>query len=334
VSPIAVGLGWAGALAPAEYAPLAVQAEALGFDALVVYGDLLFQPPALPLLLMAQATERVGLVLGCLNPFTAHPVEIAGQLAFLDAASGGRATLGLVRGAWLDQLGIDQRRAITAVRETHEIVSRLLCGDDGGFAGRVFSLAAGLRINAPVLRERVPLTIGTWSPKLAALAGEIADEVEIGGTANPAMVGLVRERIAPGERAAGRRPGAVALSVNAVTVVDEDGDAARRLARREGALYVEVVAALDPTLQVDPELRARLRAALARGDADGAGALIPDDLLAAFVIAGTSGEVADQILALAQAGARRVYLGAPFGATMAGGIDLLGRRVLPAVAAA
>ena len=77
-----------------------------------VYHDLLFQPAIYPLLLMAQATERVRLGPAALNPFTLHPVEIAGQIAALDAASGGRAYLGLVRGA----LARPSSRSTTAAR--------------------------------------------------------------------------------------------------------------------------------------------------------------------------------------------------------------------------
>ena len=40
----------------------------------------------------------------------------------------------------------------------------------------------------------------------------------------------------------------VGIVVGAVTVVDEDGDAARERARREVAMYLEVVGGLDPTL--------------------------------------------------------------------------------------
>ena len=43
-----------------------------------------------------------------LNPYTLHPVEIAGQIAALDAVSNGRAYLGLVQGAWLDELGLHE----------------------------------------------------------------------------------------------------------------------------------------------------------------------------------------------------------------------------------
>src|SRR5947199_10399677 len=83
----------------AEYRALARQVEEYGFDVLSVYGDLMFQPPIGPLLLMAEATTRIRLGPASVNPYTLHPVEIAGQIARLDAVSGGRAYPGLSRGA-------------------------------------------------------------------------------------------------------------------------------------------------------------------------------------------------------------------------------------------
>ena len=67
-----------------------------------------------------------------LNPFTTHPVEIAGQVAALDAESGGRAFLGLAAGAWLDRLGLDTAPA--ADRDPGDVGDRgpLLAGDDVG----------------------------------------------------------------------------------------------------------------------------------------------------------------------------------------------------------
>ena len=80
-----------------------------GFDVVTVFNDLFFQPALPALLEIAQATERVRVGPSCLNPFTLHPVEIAGQVAALDLASRGRAFLGLAAGAWLDALGLDTR---------------------------------------------------------------------------------------------------------------------------------------------------------------------------------------------------------------------------------
>ena len=91
-----------------------------------------------------------------LNPSTLHPVELAGQAAALDLASGGRAYLGLVAGAWLDRLGLDERAPVARMREAVEIVRRLLAGDRSGFAGSHFSLAPGAGFKYEPVRESDP----------------------------------------------------------------------------------------------------------------------------------------------------------------------------------
>ena len=200
--------------------------------------------------MIAAATERVRLGPAALNPSTLHPVELAGQAAALDLASDGRAYLGLAAGAWLDRLGLDERAPVARMREAVEIVRRLLAGDRSGFAGSHFTLAAGAGFNYEPARERIPLMIGTWKPRMAALAGEVADEVKIGGSANPAMVELMRRWIGNDD---------VGIVVGAVTVVDEDGDAARERARREVEMYLEVVGELDPTIDGPAAARERRR---------------------------------------------------------------------------
>jgi 5,10-methylenetetrahydromethanopterin reductase len=116
-----------------------------------------------------------------------------------------------------------------------------------------------------------------------------------------------------------------------VTVVDEDGAAARARARREVAMYLAVVAELDPTVQIPPDLLARIKQHLAVGDHSGAGLLIPDEILNVFAFCGTPEQVAAQAQRLIDAGVSRIEFGTPHGFTDADGIDLLGRRVLPAL---
>ncbi len=316
---------------PAEYTTLARQAEATGFDALTVYGDLMFQPPIGPLLLMAQATTRIRLGAAGYNPYTLHPAEIAGQIATLDAVSGGRAYWGIVRGAWLDSLGLAQPRPVTTVREAIGVVRHLLARRRAAFNGEIFHLSAHNILQYDVRRAEVPLLIGAWGPRLAAVAGELADEVKIGGSANPAMVSRMRERITVGTERAGRAPDAVGIVVGAVTVVDEDGAVARRKAKAELALYLPTVAALDPTVAVDPELLARVRAATERGTPNEAAALISDSLLRPFAFAGTPADIITQADELFAAGASRVEFGTPHGLSDALGVRLLGERVLPAL---
>ncbi len=303
-----------------EYVELARLAERAGFDVVSVYNDLLFQPAIYPLLLMAQATERVRLGPAALNPFTLHPVEIAGQIAALDAVSRGRAYLGLVRGSWLDALGIEPRRPLTALREAVAIIRRLLSGDAQGFEGELFSLAPGARLHYKPLRADVPLLIGTWAPRVAAFAGQAATEVKIGGTANPELVPLMRSWIGNDR---------VGIVVGAVTVVDEDAAAARERARAEAALYFPVVAGRDPTLDLPAGLVEDVSRLVDAGDRQAAGKLIPDRLLDKLAFAGTPEQVARQAAALYEAGAARVEFGTPHGLESRAGIELLARRVVP-----
>ncbi|MDQ2961341.1 MAG: LLM class flavin-dependent oxidoreductase, partial [Candidatus Dormibacteraeota bacterium] len=271
---------------PARYATLARAAEDLGFDGVRVFADIGFQPPALALATIAAATSRVRIGAACQNPLLTHPVEIAGQVAALDLASGGRAYVGLARGAWLDGLGVDTSRPIARLADSAEIIRRLLAGDDSGYAGDVLGVAPGVRLQFALPARPVDLLVGTWGERTARWASGCAAEVKIGGSANPDMVRVMRRWL-------GASP--TRIVVGAVTVCDTDRCVARSMARREVALYLDVVAGLDPSVTVPPDVRQRIASALQRGDHAGAGAAVPDELLDRFAFAGTPADIASQI---------------------------------------
>ena len=321
------GIGLQGDRRASEYGALGHLAEHLGFGVVTVFGDLGYQPPFGPLLEVAAATKRVRLGPSCLNPYTMHPAEIAGQIAALDAASKGRAYLGLVKGAWLASVGIAQPRPLRAIREAAAVVQLLLSGDPSGYAGEMFKVEPGFRLRYQVERGRVPLLIGAWGERTAALAGEIADEVKVGGSANPDLARVMKDRLEVASRKAGRRAPLVVLG--AVTVVDDDGAAARERARSAVAMYFEVVARLDPTLDVDDRLVRDVGIRVKEGDHRGAGRLIPDHLLDRFAFSGSPEQVASQVRSLFEAGASRVEFGAPLGLRTDEGLRMLGEKVLP-----
>jgi 5,10-methylenetetrahydromethanopterin reductase len=321
-----LGLGLQGDASLASYGPAARLVEEAGFSVVAMFNDLWFQPPLAGLLEVARATRRVRVGCACHNPFTVHPWEIAGQTALLDQASGGRAFVGLAAGAWLDELGIDHARPAEAVREAWEVVRRLLAGDREGFAGRRFTVPPGRGLRFARPRGAVPLLVGAWGERLASFAGEQAEELKLGGSASPAMLRVMAGRAAAGRR---QRPEPLRLVAGAVTVVDDDREAARALARREVALYLPVVAGRDPTVEIEPELLDRLRALAAREAFADAAALISDDLLDRFAFAGTPGDVAAQAEALFDAGCGRVDFGPPHGIDPRGGVRLLAREVAP-----
>ena len=294
-----LGLGLLSDQQPAAYERIARRAEEAGVDVLSVFHDLLYQPAIGPLLLMARATERIRLGPAALNPFTLHPYEIAGQTAMLDLVSNGRAYVGIARGAWLDRLGLEEERPLTALREAVEIVTKLLAGDASGVEGSRFRLAPDTVLAYERARTRVPLLIGTWGRRTAAWAGTVADELKLGGSANPDLVPVMREWLANDD---------VRIVVGCVTVVDEDGDWARERARAAVAPYLEVVAQRDPTLELRPG---------------------QEPPLDRFTIAGTPEQVAVRVEELWAAGADRVELGTPQGRTTEAGVELICDRVLP-----
>ena len=100
------------------------------------------------------------------------------------------------------------------------------------------------------------------------------------------------------------------IVLGAVTVVDEDGAAARAFARETVQRYFAVVARLDPTLTDVPHR-------------------ITDALLDRFAFAGTPDEVARHVDDVFAAGACRVEFGAPFGLEPETGLRLLAAKVLP-----
>ncbi len=313
------------------YGALAAQVEAYGFDVVSVYNDLLYQPAWLPLLMIAQNTRHIRLGVAAVNPFTCHPINIAGNLALLDEISRGRAYLGIARGSWLEFLNIEPEEPITALREAFACVQHLLKQSREPFHGKFFSLAGGDTLRWNILRADIPLLLGAWGEQTIRACLPYVSEIKIGGTTNPRVVKKIRAIVDDAAMQHGRNARAIDLVVGAVTVVDQDGVAARALAKRQAALYLPVIAKLDPTLAIEPELLARVNDAAAAYDFERAGNLISDELLSQLAFAGTPDQVSEQARALFSAGAARVEFGTPHGITTQEGLNLLGERVLVAL---
>lgn len=317
---------------PSEYIGLAKLVNTYAFDAVTVYCDLPYQPSYGPLLLMAPHIQKARLGPAGIAPSRIHPLDIASQTALLAHLAKGGVYIGLVRGAWLEAHGIPEvKPPVQAMREAVEILRYMLSGEEGGYKGKLYQLAAHVSASYPLPQGHIPLLIGTWGRSLAALAGETADEVKIGGSANPDMVPIMQGYVAVGERCAGREPGTVGVVVGAVTVVDEDRDTARAAARKSAALYLPVVAPLDPSLQIEPELLRRIKTLVEQQQLEAAAQQISDELLDKFAFSGNPDDIVRQSEALFAAGARRIEFGTPHGLPSERGIKLLGEKVLPAL---
>jgi 5,10-methylenetetrahydromethanopterin reductase len=282
---------------------------------------MLYQPAWLPLLEMARHTSRVQIGPAAVNPFTCHPLNIAGNMALLAEAANGRVYLGIARGAWLDFVGIQPTQPITALYDAIRCIRHLWQQSTEPFASDYFPVAGGDALRWPLLQTDIPIMLGSWGQRTIRACRKQVQSVKLGGTANPDVVRWLRQIV--GETAE--------IVVGAVTVVAEDGAAARQLARHEVALYLPVVAELDKTLAIEPERLQRIKQAAAAYDFDQAATYISDELLQKFAFAGTPDQIVAQTEALFAAGVDRVEWGTPHGLTTASGLRLLGERVLPSI---
>lgn len=316
-----------------DYIALAKLVDEYAFDAVTVYCDAPFHPSYAPLMLMAPHISRARIGPAAVPPARIHPLDIAAQTALLADVARAGVYIGLARGGWLSDHGINEiEPAIQAIRESVEIIRRLLAGESAAYDGQIYQIAAHVRAPYPLPADDIPLLIGTWGRKLAALAGELADEVKIGGSANPNVIPVIADYIAVGEERAGRERGSVGLVIGAVSVIDADRERARWTARKSVSLYLPIASRLDPTIEIDPQLMARVQAHVQAGEDDQAAQLIPDGLLERFAFAGNPADIISQCEALFDAGAGRIELGTPHGVQdAAAGIQLIGQEVIPAL---
>ena len=149
----------------AEYITLAQTAEAAGFDQLWISNDLFLRSAPVILAAVAQATERIEIGSGILNPYTIHPAELAMLAATMDELSGNRFNLGLAAGAgeFFKWVGLEQRTPLAAVRETLIAVRALLRGERAPIDGRFLQWQdeAYLRFHPPrncVVRLFLPVS--------------------------------------------------------------------------------------------------------------------------------------------------------------------------------
>lgn len=174
---------------PEDLVEQAVQAEAAGFDAVVVSEH--FHPwvdddsaagfAFSTIGAMAQATTRVDLITGVTTPlFRFHPGVVAQAAATLDRLSDGRFILGVGTGENINEgpLGYEfpaypERNA--RMTEALEIMRRLLDGEKLTYEGAYYRTDRARLYSPPV--GPVPILLAAGGPKSAALAGELAQGV-------------------------------------------------------------------------------------------------------------------------------------------------------------
>jgi 5,10-methylenetetrahydromethanopterin reductase len=297
-----------------EVVDLARIAEEAGFDRLGISDVIFWHDCYVLMALISQRTDRIMLGPMVTNPYSRHPAVLAGVMAALQDASQGRMFLGIGVGAGLEQVGITSPRPVAALREAITAISGLLRGEEVTVHGETVTVEAA-RMVGPV--QPVPISIGTRSPQVMRLAGELADIALVGArNITPAIAEQYRTWLAEGAARVGRDPATIDVAPRLTLCISDDGDLARRSMKRYAAHYAAIIRSPDLLERDGGRWMDDVEAALGRStgwyfdhdrvDDPELDRLIDDDLVRRYAIAGTPDECVEltrDVLALGFDGA-------------------------------
>jgi alkanesulfonate monooxygenase SsuD/methylene tetrahydromethanopterin reductase-like flavin-dependent oxidoreductase (luciferase family) len=314
-----LGLALMGHGVPERATEWARAAERAGVGSVWVMEDY-FRPGAYALAAATAAVSaRTVVGIGVVTPYTRHPALVAMETATLAAIAPGRVVLGLGSSnrRWVEQqMGIPFKTPLRGLRESVDIVRRLLDGERVTYTGEVFA-ANEVALEAPP-SVRVPIILGVKGPRALALAAEVADGVHCSILASPAHVRRVRASTA------GARPDFKVIAYVPVGVSDDRARArgwmrplvAHYLGLLHGQSILEDAGILAAHTQ-------QFRDAFLTGRPAPAD-LVTDDVLDAVAIAGTPAECRKALAPWADAGLDAVIAVVPDGADLAVQIQWLG----------
>ena len=227
-----------------EVVDLARIAEEAGFDRLGISDVVFWHDCYVLMALISQRTERIMLGPMVTNPYSRHPAVLAGLMAALQDASDGRMFLGIGVGAGLEQVGMTYPRPVATLREAITAITGLLRGETVTVHGETITVDAA-RMVGPV--RPVPVSIGTRSPQVMRLAGELADIALVGArNITPAIAEQYRTWLAEGAARVGRDASTIDVAPRLTLCVSNDGDLARRSMKRYAAHYAAIIRSRRP----------------------------------------------------------------------------------------
>jgi 5,10-methylenetetrahydromethanopterin reductase len=199
-------------------------AEKRGFEAVWQAESRLVRDAVVPMAAYAAVTERLKVGSGVINNWTRNIGLLAATYLTLDDLAPDRIICGI--GAWWDPLarnvGIERKKPLTAMRETVEVLRRLLNMEHVTFHGQ-FVHVDGIELDVVHGRREprnVPIMIGATGDKMMELTGEISDGVVLNYCVPPEYNDRALELLARGAKKAGRtlddvdRPQLVVCSVD------------------------------------------------------------------------------------------------------------------------
>ena len=205
-------------------------AESKGFEAVWQAESRLVRDAIVPMAAYAAVTEHIKVGSGVINNWTRNIGLLASTFLTLDDLAPDRIICGI--GAWWDPLarnvGIERRKPLKAMRETVEILRRLLNMEKVTFHGE-FHHVDGIELDVVHGRREprnVPIMIGATGDKMMELTGEISDGVVLNYCVSPEYNDRALENLDRGARKVGRTIDDLDRPQLVVCSVDDDHEAA------------------------------------------------------------------------------------------------------------
>ena len=273
-------------------------AESRGFEAVWQAESRLVRDAIVPMAAYAAVTERLKVGSGVINNWTRNIGLLAATFLTLDDLAPGRIICGI--GAWWDPLarnvGIERRKPLVAMRETIEVLRRLLRMERVTFHGE-FHHVDGIELDVVHGRREprhVPIYIGATGLKMMELTGEIADGVVLNYCVPPEYNREALEALKVGAQRAGRKWEDLDRPQLVVCSVDPDRGKALDTTRALLTQYLAQQPHIAQASGVAPEIVAEIQSILGwpatHEQIQRAKHLVPDELILRITASGTPDE--------------------------------------------
>jgi len=273
-------------------------AEEKGFEAVWQAESRLVRDAIVPMAAYAAVTEKIKVGSGVINNWTRNIGLLASTFLTLDDLAPDRVICGI--GAWWDPLasnvGISRKKPLKAMRETVEVLRRLLNMERVTFHGE-FHHVDGIELDVVHGRREprnVQIMIGATGPKMMQLTGEISDGAVLNYCVPPEYNDRALELLEIGARKAGRTLDDIDRPQLVVCSVDYDHDAAidttKMLLCQYLAQQPHIAKASGVSDDVVAEIQSILGWPATHEQIAKARHLVPDDLVHRITASGTPDE--------------------------------------------
>jgi len=295
---------------------------------------------------VASKTKKIKLGTSVVSVYTRHPSILAMESATIDEISRGRFTLGIgvtvsalvKHGVVKDQYSAIDAKPYWAIKDTINII-RLLMSNGGTYDGKVYKLVTDSKIDFHgfrPLRTRIPIYVGSRSPRILELAGEMADGVILSRflSASERYLHDCISHIRKGLNKAGRKWEDICVAANINFSVDRNRELARHAVREAIALYVADPALADINtlskyVDIEESEVMAVKSAMKESGLAGAAKSVSDSLVEQLSVSGTPEDCLEKLHSLIKSGLQLPIAFDVIGPEPKTAIKLIANEIIP-----